>query len=364
MFKKEFKKSMITSNKEKSILEIENSINPAFRQLIDLLLFTDRMDFDENEFHLLLKDNYISNVNYILDRFKKSSLIKWINDCQIWYYRINFLFSANERMLIKNIESYINDCVYLALRFGKTNRNSDISYIQFVQLAKVKKERSLFLFDIKKTLLEVPCFIDNSKVYGIIKDFIPYVFPDIETYLLDLSKKVSVNYCVYDCVLYFEEQGFKIDKTNMVIATKNLIFGKYPTLGQVSTLISLLNDPEILLLIKSSYSAKYNKKLKKIIADISYQSFDSNHMKLVRVLISLDPTLAAQILNSYIDSLIEERFTHKKAVSDKIVKMLKAFPQMQPKKALLKLISEKHSNLIINQLADAFPELKKFVVFI
>jgi hypothetical protein len=359
MFKKEFKKSIKARNKEKSIIKIESELDSAFQEFVDTLLFTNRMDFDLSKFISLLKANssYISNILYILDRFKKASLIQWENAEELWNYRIKFLFSTNEKMLIKQIDSYINDQIYSMLRV-------DINYNQFIELSKVRKQLSLSLFDTKKTLLSIPAFFDKHNILEVINEFIPHVFPNIESYLFELSKRIITNSYLYEVLLYFEAQGFAIDKSNMIQTVKDLIFKRYPSWNEKGLLISLLKDPKINSEIKVLYSSAYSKKLKRMISQYTYKSFDCNYMEIPRVLIELDPALANPILESYIDSLIEERFRHKRAIPDKVIKLLKLFPQMKPKKALLKFKELKHSQYVIEKFTEAFPELKGLVVFI
>src|SRR5882724_4870297 len=54
-----------------------NEINPKFRQLTDLLLFSDQMDLDLSEYKFLLRSNQTAHYPYFWDRFQKASEIFW-----------------------------------------------------------------------------------------------------------------------------------------------------------------------------------------------------------------------------------------------------------------------------------------------
>ena len=134
-----------------------DKINTKFRHLVDLLLFSDRMDLDLGEFSDLLYLNYPSHANYLHDRFRKACDIFWEDNKTFWHNRLTFLLSLNNKPISKEIERYVEQRMFAFVKNKrKININYDLEYIQFVCLCDVKYERKESLLSVKNYLTEMP----------------------------------------------------------------------------------------------------------------------------------------------------------------------------------------------------------------
>src|SRR5678815_3683561 len=123
---------------DKSMMIQLDKVNPKFRQLTDLLFFSDRMDLDLSEFKQLLKENHDPHFDYLWDRFKKGTEIFWENGEQFWFDRLSFLLSLNEKTLAKYVEDYLQKRMFSTVRAKfSIDIKYDNEYLQFLQFCKV-----------------------------------------------------------------------------------------------------------------------------------------------------------------------------------------------------------------------------------
>ena len=108
------------------------SLDPQFRQITDLLLFSDKKDISLSNFTSLLKINYIANLEYFLDRFIKSCDIFWEDGNNLWFYRLNFIFSIQDKNISKKVSDLLEKRMFnLTRRKSLISPQYDIEYHQY-----------------------------------------------------------------------------------------------------------------------------------------------------------------------------------------------------------------------------------------
>ena len=90
---------------------------------------------------------------------------------------------------------------------------------------------------------------------------------------------------------------------------------------------------------------------------------DGEFFKNIKLLISLDSKSADDLAIIYCNKICNRFYSHNRANSDKLIKMIKKIPEISSKRILAHLSSQ---NLIndIKYMFQAFPELKKLSAFI
>jgi hypothetical protein len=339
-------------------------INPKFRQLVDLLLFSDRMDLDLSEFKSFLKENYDINFEYVWDRFIKSSEIFWENGEQFWSHRLSFLLGLNERNLSKSIEEHLEKRMFNLIRVKEeANILYDIEYLQFLEYCKIKSARQESLISIKNYLTELPAHIKFDKLINIISSFVPIVFADINEYAEAITKKITQSARSFDLLIALEKHGVSFDKQPIVKLAREIIVERARNEKNCRAFFTILNNTEIRTKLKQEYKPSYRKKLLDLLDCCDYHMIEEHHLCNIKNLIELDNTIADELSIIYADKLYHRNTGHKKANADKLIRLLKTIPQIVPKKILAYLSS--HNKMSdIKYILSAFPELRKLAAFV
>lgn len=345
------------------VLQLDK-IDPNFRNVVDLLFFSNRMDLELSEFTALLSKNYPDHIEYIWDRFKKATEIYWDNADDMWYHRISLILSLEDKNLNKKISDYVEQRMFILAR-GKSDLNIkyDMAYAQFVQYCKVKHNRKESLLSIKNYLTELPAHIKTEKVVSFINNFIPSVFETFDEYALFISKKIVHSARNFILLLELEKMGIPINKepitqlAHQILSQEN--FGeKYKR-----AFLTIIRDPVILSSLKKDYDDSYKPKLLQFIKECDYSLLEEHHLLNIKNLISLDESVADDLAIIYCDKIYYRRTGHKKANIDRIIRLLKKCPQISPRKLLAHLsVNNKISD--IKHLLFAFPDLKKLAAFV
>lgn len=341
-----------------------NKINPKFRQLTDLLFFSDRTDLNLSEYKQLFKLNYNIHYNYLWDRFEKCCEIFWEDGEKFWSNRLNFLLSLNDKTFSKDVESLLDKRMFNMIKTKQSvHATYDIEYLQFLELCKVKYSRGESLVHIKKQLTELPSHVRADKLMLIISSFIPLVFTDLSEYIDIVSRKITQSARNFDLLKSLEEQGLSIDKLPMVKLMKEILLERTPAIKNRRAFFTMLNDKEILSGFKLEYESSHKPKLLELLNKCEYSEIEERHLRNVKSLLELDPSIGDELAIIYANKLYLRPTGHKKANADRLIRLLKVFPTINPKK-LLAYLSSHNRMADIKYVLSAFPNLKKLAAFV
>lgn len=344
-------------------LRIEQ-ITPKFRELTDLLFFSDRQDLDLSNFKRLLRENHLSHLRYLLDRFERATDIAWENGSQFWYHRLSFLFSLNERGLTNAIEKFLDErFVRLLKSKNKIHPNYDLEYLQYLQYCRVKRERKENLLIVRRNLIDCANYCSTDKLISVIHSFIPDVFKDISEYVKSISTRITFSVRYFDVLRSLEKKGVSFDKEPLVMLAKEILLIRSYSERNCRAFFALLNDPYVLTKIKETYSLTYHEALLEVLSLCDYYRIEEYHLRNVKNLLELDVSLADNIVASYANKLYVRDVSHKKANINKLIRLLKKFPQCSPKQLLGHMSSNGHTS-DLKTLMEVFPELSIFEAFI
>lgn len=339
-------------------------INPKFRQLTDLLLFSERMDLDTSEFKSLFKESYEYHFEYFWDRFTRASDIFWEDGESFWFSRFNFIFSLNDKNLIKHVEEFIEKRM---LNMIKSKHSIDIKWdielLEFLELCKVKYSRRESLDSIKEYLIEMPSHLNAEKIIKIINYFIPIVFLSLNEYVGIIAKKITQSARHYDLLLALEKQGIPFDKQPIIRLAFELITDRAHNDKNRRAFFTIINDSHIRNELKKIYNSSYREKLLSFIESCEYAIIEESHLRNIKNLIDLDISIADDLAIVYADKLYHRKAGHKKANADRLIRLLKMIPEIMPKKILVYLSSNNKMS-DIKYVLSAFPDLRKLAAFV
>ncbi len=337
-------------------------VNPKFRQLVDLLLFSDRMDLDLSNFKPLLRESS-RHFEYLWDRFQRACDIFWENGDQFWSDRLGFLLSLNDKSLSKRIDEYLESRMLEVVRNKSSlDINYDIEFLQYVEYCKVKYNRNESL-PIRSYLIDMPSQISVEKLVVLVQAFVPFVFKDLGEYAEILARKVSQSARSFDLLLALEERGFRFDRQPIAQLAKEIILTRSHSVKNRHVFFALINDSGVMMLFKKEYDAVCRDKLLDMLSSCDHSIIDDQHLRNFKNLMLLDATLADDVAVIYADKLFLRPSGHKKANADKLIRLLKNVPQVAPKKILAYLSSNNRMS-DIKYVLSAFPELKKLAAFV
>lgn len=341
-----------------------DKINPKFRHITDLLFFSDRMDLDLIDYRSLLKERREVHLDYLLSRFAKATSIYWEDGEKYWFNRINFIYSLNDKALTKYVEDYLESAMFSLVRNSKViSTKFDIEYVQYVELCKVKRARGESLLSIENYLVDVVSFSTLDKAINLIETFIPIVFDNINKYVEIISRKISTSYRCFELLMELEKRGFIFDHAPIIKAAEDAIIRKAHSEKRCRAFFTMLNEPFVREALKNNCNSSFRSSLIALLNYCDYQMIEEFHLKNIKNVIDLDPTLADDIAVVYADKLYQRGSGHKKANADRLIRLMKMIPQISPKKILVYLSS--HNKMSdIKYVMSSFPELKKLAAFV
>jgi len=341
-----------------------DKVNPKFRQIVDLLLFSDRMDLDLSDFKSLLKESYSAHFDYLWDRFKRSSTIYWEEGERFWFSRIHFLLSLNDKNLTKYLEEHFQKrMVNLVRTKFSVDTKYDIEFLQFLEYSKVKHSKKESLVHFKQYLTDIPSHINAEKIIKIVNHFIPIVFSDINEYVGIIAKKITQSSRHYDLLLALEQQGIVFDKEPVIKLALELITERARNEKNRRAFFTILNDGYVRNGLKNIYSNINRDKLIEFLEDCDYQVIEEHHLRNVKNIIHLDSSVADELAIMYADKLYQRNTGHKKANADRLIRLMKVIPEIAPKKVLAYL-SSNNKMTDIKYVLSAFPDLRKLAAFV
>lgn len=341
-----------------------DKINPRFRQLTDLFLFSDRKDLNLTEFHKLLHSNYSDHFNYLLEKFRKSTDIFWEEGADFWYSRLSFLLALNDKLITKNIEAHLEKRVVQLIRFKyEISVDYDIEYMQYLQFCRVKFARNENLNFIKNFLIDLPPHVKFEKLICLVKTFIPIVFKDLEDYAQHIIRKITQSSNHFLVLLALEQYGVVIDKKPIIDLALQIIVDRSSSEKNRRTLFTILSDKSLLNLLQDRYKKEYKSQLLGLINECDYREIEEHHLKNIKNLIELDSSIADELAVIYADKLFSRNTGHKRANADRLIRLINQVPQISSKKILAHL-SCRNKMSDIKHILSAFPDLKKLAAFV
>jgi hypothetical protein len=252
-----------------------------------------------------------------------------------------------------------------ALVRNKKNINIkyDLEYIQFVCLCDVKYERKESLLSVKNYLTEMPSHVEMDKLIKIVNSFIPTIFKSMDEYAATISNKITHSARNFEILQALEKQNVKFDKTPFVKLAIEIISERARTIKNILALFSLINDPVILVALKQEYSVAHRPQLLELLDNCDYATLEEFHLRNMKNLIALDPTIANDMAIIYANKLYARRVSHKRSNVDRLIRLLNTFPEISPKK-ILAYLSSNNKMIDVKHVITAFPNLRKLAVFV
>lgn len=340
-----------------------DKVNPEFRNLTDLLFFSDRSDLDLSEFKSLLKSNYNVHYNYFWNRFQKSSEIFW--GAEFWNNRISFILSLNDKNFSKKIERRLEQRMWNLIKFkDKIDVRYDVEYLQFLEYCKIRKSKQKSFQKIKSHLVGLPSYVNHKKLVQLIESFIPIIFNSFNDYIELLCKNITSSHTSIKFLIFSKNNNINFDNLFLVDLFFNLIKNTKTSKNFKNRFIILdiLNDSLIRQQIKESYKPHHRDLLLKIMKHYSYIDLDESFFKNFKNLIDLDESLVEPLLDIYASQLFTRYTSHKRANIDRLSKLVKFVPQISPKK-VLSWLSLNNKIPDIKYFFSIYPELKKLAAF-
>lgn len=341
-----------------------DKINPKFREITDLLLFSDRMDLDLSNFKERWKENASVHFDYLWDRFKKSTEIFWENGEQFWSNRLTFLLSLNDRVLNRHIEEFLEKRMFNMVKVKyEVNVNYDIEYLQYLEFCKVKFARKESLLSVKNYLTEMPSHLNVNKLITVVSSFIPMVFENMDEFVGIMSKKITQSCRNYELLIALEEKGIPINREPIIALAKELLMERARNDKNRRAFFTILNDDQVRAGLKKVYDDSVKNKFIEFLSTCDYQILEDQHLRNFKNIVDLDPSIIDEVVIIYADELYSRGTGHKKANADRLIRLLKTIPQIAPKKVLAWL-STNNKMSDIRYILSAFPELKKLAAFV
>lgn len=341
-----------------------DKIHPKFRELVDLLFFSDRMDLDLSKFRDLLRESYNIHFEYLWDRFSRCLPVFWEDSVGFWSHRLNFLLSLGDRNLSKRIEHCLEKRMFEAVRLKyELDVKYDVEYLQFIEFCKIKHARKESLVSVKNYLTEMPAHMRADKLISIVNSFVPIVFKTIDEYVEIMSKKITTSHRNYELLVALEAKGVPFDKKPMIALARELVFDRDRKAKNCRAFFTILNDTEVRAAMKKEYNSTYHEKLLTLVRASDFTLLEDQHLRNLKNLIDLYPLFADEVANIYADKLYSRGLSHKRAHADRLIRLLKAIPQISQRKVLVYL-STNNKMVDIKYILNAFPDLKKLAAFV
>jgi hypothetical protein len=340
-----------------------SKVDSNFRQISDTLLFSDRTDLDLSNFTYYLNKNKY-NVEYFWNSFKRSSELFWENNEELWFYRFSFFLKSLDRNILRNIEIFLEKKMFaLLLLKSNVSPKINVEYIQFLQYFKVKSQRGENLSNIKDKFIDLVPKLKIKKTIYVLNSLVPHLFKDKQEFFDLATRKILVSENNFNLLLELERQGLVFDRASAINLANEIILELEPSERNARTLFFLLKDSKIMEGLKQKYSLSHHSKILTLIEECYYQVIEENHLINIKNLIRLDLSIADDLANIYVKKIFNRVIAHKRANSDRIIRLLKSVPEISHKK-LLAFLAANNQMSDIRYITKVFPELKKLAIFV
>lgn len=343
---------------------IFEKLDSKFRELTDLLFFSDRMDLDLSDYKSLLQKNQEMNLEYLKSRFCKSTDIFWQNGALFWNNRLSFLFSLNDKGLTSFISKYLEKKLLQLIKFKyDLSIEYDLELIQFLEFCKVKRARNESLNFVKKHFINMPSYTRVDKMIKLVNVFIPALYNDINEYIYLITRKLSSSTRNFDFLEALEKNGLVFDKSPIIDLAIEILNEKLYGMKYRRAFMFAINDPIVLQQVKLKYNSSLRANLLDLFYECNFREMEDHHLRNFKNLIKLDPLIVEEITTTYANTLYSRPVMHKRANVDRLVKLIKYIPEVKAKSILVYLSSHNQIN-DVKYLISSFPELSKLALFI
>ncbi len=340
-----------------------NKISPKFRQLVDVLLFSEKFSINISDFKSLVKTNRHVHLAYLLEKFKTSLEIFWENSPVIWQKRISFLFSLKDKAISKYISLFIEKRFFDYIKNEeKPNPKIHLELIQFIEYCKYFKNKKSKLSLLKQNILELINKTKYKKMIKIVESLIPHLFKDMNEFTALVAPK-ALNYIpYYEILKELEQNGYSYNKKIFTNYLVNCFF-KPNGLFEPAIAFHLLNDADVRNKLKDHYNPNCKIHLLNYIDRCNLWHLEEKWLRNLKNIMEIDSSLPDEVFVIYINKVYSEMCFHKMTAFDRAMRFYQKFPQTSIKKILLHFSQEKKLP-DINLLIKKYPELQKLSVFI
>jgi hypothetical protein len=322
------------------------------------------MDLDLSEYKNLLRENHAEHKEYLWGRFQKSSEIFWEQGSSFWAHRLSFLFGLGEAGLNTDMSALIEKRMFNLIKMKHSiDIKYDIELQQFVEYCQVKQQRQESLQTVKDYLLSMPSHVSAAKLIQIIQYFIPLLFKDESEYTDHIAKKITQSARNFELLQELENQGLQFNKQPLIHLAKDLLTERLQNDKNRRAFFALLDDPFISSQLKEYYNPTHRSRLISLLEACDYKEIEDRHLGNVKNLLELEPNLGDELISIYAEKLYARGAGHKKANADRLIRLLKTYPTIQPKKVLA-FLSSNNKMTDIKYMLSAFPDLKKLAAFV
>ena len=341
-----------------------DKIKPDFRYLADLLCFSNRMDIDLSNFNALLQANKQEHINYLTDRLAKCFEIAWENGDEFWNHRLSFLFSLNDRFISRYLERNIERRMIVLTKSKKDiHPKYDLAYAQFLAYCNVRNLRKDNLTKLKQFFIELSSQVKITKLIGIIYNLVPILFKSIDEYAETISRNIIHDSNNFNILQELDRQEIIFDKSPIIQLAKEILLEKPRGDKNIRAFFAIINNAYCLKQLRLQYRLDNRKVLLEFLSNCSYQILEEHHMRNIRNILMLDSVVADSLAIIYAEKLYSRKSGHKKANADRLIRLMKTFPQISHKKILAYLSSQNKMSDIKYILVE-FPALRKLAAFV
>jgi len=246
--------------------------------------------------------------------------------------------------------------------YGADPRYNNV-YLQLIAWTKAKNNKKLGVKNIEDMLVGMLHFTSADQTLKVIPKFIPHIFQSFADYVSIISKNVPQSARNFQMMKELEALGVMLDKDPMLKLARDLLFKRALNRPNRRTLFSLFTDQPIMDHLKEQYKAEHRDRLIALIKSCDHKEIEEEHLRNIKSLLDLDPTIADELLATYAEKLYRRGTGDQGANVKRLIRVCKSFPNFSPKKLLVWLsTNNKVSN--IKFLVSAFPELKPLVPFV
>jgi hypothetical protein len=269
----------------------------------------------------------------------------------------------NENSLNEEVASYIEKRMFNLIKIKYTvNPKFDIEFQQFLEYCRVKHSRNESLQVIKEQLIGLPAQVSAEKLMQMIYHFVPLLFKNVNEYTDHIAKRIPTSARNFDLLRELEGHGLPFNKQPVMQLAKDLLVDRTQNDKNRRALFAMLFDPTIVSYLKST-QLSFKDRIISLLNACDYKEIEDHHLGNIKNLLELEPSLGDDIASIYAEKLYARGTGHKKANADRLIRLLKTFPQIQPKK-ILAFLSSNNKMTDIKYMLSAFPDLKKLAAFV
>jgi hypothetical protein len=348
-------------------MEIKNlsfRVDSSVKKQIDLLLFTDQENVNLQNFKKILRSNAPYNLRYFWDAFYRASNI--FNEPEFWERKFSIIHSLKYRKLFGKLENYLlNRLKFLLKSRKKPNIEKSIEYIQFLQLCKVKIKYKQNVKNIKMFLYSLPNCVNNEKLLLMTQSVFPDICKSATDYICQVLKIYKKFPNIFGFVDFLERKNIFVDKEEIIKIINDYFFGKNPPalMFRSSILLEIISNNIGLEIIKKIYNINNKNKIIVLIKNLSFSQLEGQYFIHIKNLLSIDDSLVDNIMEIYLEKLYTRTVYHKRANTDRIIKLNQLSPLINFKK-VINWLSKNNRTSDAQYFMKKFPEFSRLAAFV